>query len=213
MKRAIRQRCGFGCVLCGLPLYEYEHMTDWAHVRVHKEEEITLLCDKHHREKTGGLLPVERVRVADRNPINHQLGSSAPVNLHYSGDWCCLKIGSCWFETDELTCVQARARRCPDSSHISPWVHVSQCCQLLLTLQLFDKFGATLLCIDKNELVYRTDSWDISWVGQVLQIREDPQRIVVELVFCRPALIQIERGHFQLDGYEIAVAPPGRYTY
>src|SRR5207248_2332597 len=32
MKREIRQRCGFGCVLCGRPLYTYEHMEGWARV-------------------------------------------------------------------------------------------------------------------------------------------------------------------------------------
>ncbi|WP_198036130.1 hypothetical protein [Salegentibacter sp. T436] len=57
IQREVRQRCGFGCVICGLPLYEYEHMEEWAKVKRHDAEEITLLCDRHHREKTAGLLP------------------------------------------------------------------------------------------------------------------------------------------------------------
>jgi hypothetical protein len=51
IKRKIRQRCGFGCVICGLPLYEYEHLLGFAKVKRHVEKEITLLCDQHHREK------------------------------------------------------------------------------------------------------------------------------------------------------------------
>ena len=57
IQREVRQRCGFGCVICGMPLYEYEHMKEWAIVREHVADDITLLCDQHHREKTSGLLP------------------------------------------------------------------------------------------------------------------------------------------------------------
>src|SRR5439155_1627187 len=49
IKRQIRQRCGFGCVLCGLPLFEYEHLKGWANVQRHMPEEITLLCDAVNR--------------------------------------------------------------------------------------------------------------------------------------------------------------------
>ncbi|WNG79930.1 hypothetical protein C6A86_016810 [Mycobacterium sp. ITM-2016-00316] len=53
MKREVRQRCGFGCVICGHPIYEYEHMDDYAVVKRHGVANITLLCDGHHRLKTG----------------------------------------------------------------------------------------------------------------------------------------------------------------
>lgn len=65
IQREVRQRCGFGCVICGTPLYEYEHMEEWAEVKRHVAEEITLLCDKHHKEKTNGWLPKEDVRKAN----------------------------------------------------------------------------------------------------------------------------------------------------
>ncbi len=30
IQREVRQRCGFGCVICGLPLYDYDHIIGWA---------------------------------------------------------------------------------------------------------------------------------------------------------------------------------------
>lgn len=84
IQREVRQRCGFGCVICGLPLYEYEHMEEWAIVKRHVADEITLLCDQHHREKTGGLLPVEVVRAANKSPFNLKEGNSKPYNLHFA---------------------------------------------------------------------------------------------------------------------------------
>lgn len=59
-------------MVCGLPLYEYDHLLGWAAVQRHVAEEITLLCDKHHREKTLGLLSNEAVRAANANPLNLQ---------------------------------------------------------------------------------------------------------------------------------------------
>ena len=93
-KRDIRRRCGFGCVFCGIPLYEYDHMLGWANTHTHVSEEITLLCDQHHREKTAGLLPIEVVREADANPFNLRSGSSKPYDLHFSGDSCEAILGS-----------------------------------------------------------------------------------------------------------------------
>jgi hypothetical protein len=42
IKRAVRQRCGFGCVLCGVPIFQYDHMIPFAEVQEHTEENITL---------------------------------------------------------------------------------------------------------------------------------------------------------------------------
>src|SRR5437588_8359349 len=102
IQREVRQRCGFGCVICGLPLYEYEHLEGWANVQRHVASEITLLCDKHHREKTNGLLPLAEVREADRNPHNRRAGVSHAYDLHYAGSSCELVVGSNEFKRDGL---------------------------------------------------------------------------------------------------------------
>jgi hypothetical protein len=56
-------------------------MLGWANVQRHVAAEITLLCDKHHREKTGGLLPLAAVQAADQDPHNLRSGMSAPYSL------------------------------------------------------------------------------------------------------------------------------------
>jgi len=101
MQREVRQRCGFGCVVCGLPLYEYEHMLGWANVKQHVAEDITLLCDQHHREKTGGLLPEKEVAQANADPYNLRQGVSKPYDLHYSGTECEALVGSNRFTTQD----------------------------------------------------------------------------------------------------------------
>jgi len=51
IKREVRQRCGFGCVICGVPIYDYEHMVPHTEVQEHLANNVTLLCPTHHREK------------------------------------------------------------------------------------------------------------------------------------------------------------------
>lgn len=79
-------------MICGMPLYEYEHMEEWAQVQRHVADEITLLCDQHHREKTGGLLPKQVVREANNNPYNLREGVSKPYALY----WCLKRNIKSW---------------------------------------------------------------------------------------------------------------------
>jgi hypothetical protein len=93
MKREVRQRCGFGCVKCGIPIYQYEHIIEYCKVREHRAENITLLCPTHHTEKTNGLLPVEQLRKHDASPRNLQAGASTAHSLHYSAPEATVAIG------------------------------------------------------------------------------------------------------------------------
>jgi len=47
-KRIVRQRCGFGCVICGLPIYQYDHMYGYTVETADDPTVITLLCARHH---------------------------------------------------------------------------------------------------------------------------------------------------------------------
>ena len=45
IKREVRQRCGFGCVICGFGFYDYEHFDpDFADAKFHDPNGMTLLC-------------------------------------------------------------------------------------------------------------------------------------------------------------------------
>jgi hypothetical protein len=94
IKRKVRQRCGFGCVICGLPLYEYDHLVPWSEVETHEADNLVLLCDRHHREKTSGLLHLAKVVEANEVPANLATGLSSPFDLHYGGHYCEALIGS-----------------------------------------------------------------------------------------------------------------------
>lgn len=96
IKRAIRQRCGFGCVFCGSPAFQYDHIEGYA-VTGHDPQAMTLLCLFHHDEKTLKRLPVSAVRKANKSPFNRtaDLGSMHP--LYFDGPTLDVELGSFTF--------------------------------------------------------------------------------------------------------------------
>lgn len=159
LKHAVRQRCGFGCVVCGLPLYHYEHMVEYHIVEVHELDNLTLLCDRHHREKTSGLLPAQRVREANGNPYNLRSGQSTPHVLHYSGSGCEARIGGLSHEWPVLPDGQPTVALLVEDVPIVAFMRQDE--QLLLTVQLFGEQNEHVVQVIDNELVYSIEPWDI----------------------------------------------------
>ena len=206
MKREIRRRCGFGCVVCGLPLYEYEHLLGWANVQRHLAEEITLLCDRHHREKTGGLLPIDQVKAADSNPFNLQSGVSAVYDLHFSGTRCELNIGSNRAIADPLPDLAIMFALVIDGASLAHFRREDE--HILLSLHLFDELNRLVLRVEDNELVYRVATWDIELVGKTLRLREAPRQLFAEIAIDPAAsTVTISRGRFLLNGVELLLTP------
>lgn len=192
IKREVRQRCGFGCVKCGLPLYEYEHMEEWAVVKRHIASEITLLCDQHHREKTAGLLPKEEVRRCNENPINLQNDKSAKYNLYFSGTNSEIWVGSNSLVSEYLSDDSELNAIIVDGLPLIQMKVVDQ--HLLLNLTFFDEENNVTAQIVENELIYSTSPWDIELIGTTLTIREQRGKILLRIEFNPPNKIVISSG-------------------
>ncbi len=205
MQRAIRQRCGFGCVVCGMPLYEYDHLLGWAEVERHEPEEITLLCDTHHREKTSGLLPQEDVLEANANPYNLREGVSKPYDLHYAGDECEIVIGSNRFTTRDQGYGTAIIPVAIDGAPMVGFILADG--HLLLNLLIFDENNDLVLQIKNNQLFYSVEPWDIEFIGRNLIVREAKRKFLVDITFTPPNRVQIDRGLFLRNGVELLIRP------
>jgi trigger factor len=164
--RQVRQRCGFGCVICGLPLYDYDHISGWANVKRHDVKEITLLCNKHHAEKTKGLLTIEQVAEANRDPINIRQGVSAPYGFHFAGREATIRLGGneFYFDVPSANEPSYMVGVSVDDNDLLAFTFVRG--QLFLHANIFNELNQCVLRIINNELVYATDTWDIKFKGQ-----------------------------------------------
>jgi trigger factor len=177
----------------------------WANVKRHVASEITLLCDDHHREKTAGFLPNQRVIEANQRPFNAINGVTAPYTLHYSGREFSLVIGSYVFEgTDRGSGAAGQAIRIDGESLFGVRLEDGH---FLLNLSVYDSDDNLVLRIVDNELVLNVCSWDIEVVGARITIRQGRGNILFDIVFRPPSSVAVLRGRFLYHGVELFVAP------
>lgn len=178
--------------------------TSWANVQRHVADEITLLCDQHHREKTGGLLPIEQVVAANEDPHNHKTGVSKPYDLHYAGSECEVVIGSNRFSAG----LEEGGLVIPiliDSTALFGVVLLDG--DFLLNIAFFDEYNEPILAIVNNQLVHSVEPWDIRLVGTNLVVRAAHGLISLDMTFEPPTRLVIERGRLLLNGAEVIVRP------
>lgn len=203
IKREVRRRCGFGCVICGVPLIEYDHMFEWAVVRRHVASEITLLCPQHHAEKSRGLLPKQDVIKANENPFNLQKGVSTNHFLHYSGKHVEIALANNVFKYRNLLENNFISALEVDGMAVLGFRVEDE--KLLMQFMAFDEFNIPVLQIVDNELRYATNQWDVEYVGQKLTIREGHGRTLIQLVFEIPNTIRITKGRILRNGIELLI--------
>ena len=205
LMREVRQRCGFGCVICGRPIYEYDHLLGWANVQRHVASEITLLCDNHHREKTGGFIPNQKVIEADQKPFNKINGVTAPHTLHYTGSEFSLIMGTYTFKgSTRNSSATFQAIRVDGEPLFGVRAEDGH---FLLDLSVYNTSQDLVLLIVDNELILNSGSWDIEIVGSRITIREGLRNILFDIVFRPPSTVVIMRGRFLYNGVELLVAP------
>jgi trigger factor len=181
-------------------------MEGWAVVKRHVAEEITLLCDRHHRERTSGLLPIEVVREANKNPFNLCTGLSARYALHYSSVTVSAELGSNLFEAALVEGVRTLTAIVIDKEPLLEFRLEDG--HVLLSLKIHGPFGNPILTIVDNELCYVVGSaWDFELTGRRLVIREAARRVFLDIEFAVPDRLIVRRAYFMKNGVQIDVEP------
>lgn len=207
IKREVRQRCGFGCVICGNPIYDYEHMEEWAIVRRHIANEITLLCPFHHREKTAGRMPIAMVRKANDSPHNLKKGISGKHELYFYGSSAKVKMSSCEFLVEDrgkggfmipllIDNIPVITVRLKDN-------------EVFLNFVLFDRKGAPVLIIKDNILSFSIGVWDITFEGRILTLREKLYKISLEIEFQTPDVFFIRKASLYYNSNTLTINNKG----
>lgn len=206
IKRRVRQRCGFGCVLCGNPIIDYDHMHGFDPAKGHIEKELTLLCPEHHRDKTHGRLDLDTVLAANSSPYNIQNNASGKKRLEFRGNPCTI-----WLGNNAVTASLGEGRSViaigVDSIPLLAFRRVDD--QLMSLFQIFNVYNEPVLRIIDNELRYYALPWDIRLQGNQLSIREGSGKYLVDLEFKMPNAIFVRRARMLCNGVEVVVTPSG----
>ena len=202
-KQYVRQKCGFGCVVCGLPVFQYDHVHDYADVQEHDPDNLVLLCATHHNEKTVGRLSREAVQKAAIAPINKTRLWTGSHPLHMVGTRGQFEIGTNIFEFDfGQTGENFEAIRILGQT-IFGMHHENG--HLLLDVVLSDRRGETILKVERGELIISTSVWDYKFEGRNLHIRSGERQIELHLELVKEG-VRVTRGF--VVGWQFGLARP-----
>jgi hypothetical protein len=202
-KLAVRQRCGFGCIVCGAPVFEYDHIEEFSKVGVHDSANLTLLCRNHHGDKTSRRLSREFILSANSNPFNLNEKMTSPWRQFFAGSSVRFIVGSDQYlfdfsgaETDFFSAIQIGSK-----SMLGFRFDGSG---LLLNAVLPNRSGKKILIIEDGEIRASTEVFDYKVEGPVFTIRSAKSSVELKLQVQDQGL-SILKGYLVRKGISIAI--------
>lgn len=185
--RAVRQRCGFGCVVCGCAIYQYEHFDPpFNEATTHTAEGIILLCGGCHDRKTRGLLSRDTVAKAARSPKALERGFSfGPFDV--GADPPVVALGA--VATTRVPVILRAFGT--DLLQVSPPEEPKG--PFRLGAFLTGRTGQPLAQIVENEWRTPVANWDVEVIGRRISVRLGPGDLGLVLRCEPPRTLVVER--------------------
>jgi trigger factor len=204
IKRSVRQRCFFGCVVCGLPVFQYDHIEPFATVQEHTAENIVLLCPTHHQDKTSKRLSADAVRACAAQPANKGKVTTTGHGFLMIANESRIVIGGNTFSFrfgDLDGAFVALAIRGETIISIE-----REDGRLLLNISLTDEEGQCLVRIVQGEIVVSTGVWDFNLEGSELKIWSRERELGVRLQLLDNG-VEIDRGTIVRPQVAVKIQP------
>lgn len=192
IKREIRRRSKFGCVLCRSGIYEYEHIDpEFADAREHDPDKICCLCPSCHALVTRGQRSKAMVAKAYRDiqdtPPEKVPPPTGPLDFHTGTAE--LLIGGLQYSPAVTTVLRYHGR---NLMWVAPSYKDGEPGRI--TAVFADDAGREVFAIDQNEWVGSGDALDIEVRGARLVVRQKPtNRVCLALRLDPPGRIVIEQ--------------------
>lgn len=180
IKRLVRKKCYFGCVICGNPIIEYEHIEEYHKVKKHEVSNLTLLCPTHHAMVTKKIISKKQVKEYTNNPYNKKYSFSPKMDIFISNtDEIKLSIGNNTFRRDnfnngsEFICIEILKRKVISFSKKNGRLYLNIC--------ILDSKGYPIFIIYNNEMMFSLFNWDVTIILNRIKIIDQSNRTIVEI--------------------------------
>ncbi len=210
VKREVRQRCGFGCVVCGSPFIQYHHAdVAFADARFHDPAKITILCATCHDRATRGTYSDEKIREHMQRPycLEHgpaftdvDYGATAP-RVRFAGS----EFEECAIPVRVADYAIVMMERPPEAE-----------APVLISAFFSNTRGEVSLVIQRNNVLLRPTNWDITTEGTRIRIWDAARQPSLVLILIPRQHIEVERIEskflgwaFSGDASELRFTPPG----
>ena len=203
IRREIRQRSRFGCVVCRCGFYQYEHFDPvFAEAKQHEADGICCLCGGCHDSVTRGRLSkatvasaYKNLQTADPQQVGRPIG---PLDFHDGNAE--LAIGGLLYSPVVRTVLRYHGQNVisvlPSTIAGEPGG---------ISALFTDDAGQEVLRLEDNEWVGSLESWDIEAVGPRLTVRRARGHICLQLRLDPPGRIVVEHLDMRIgDGHVLA---------
>lgn len=176
VKEFVRKRDRFGCVICGDPVIEFDHVDPpFAEAQSHDKDAIASLCSNCHSRKDKGFISIDNIKKAMSNPANYNrnyinyrvLRGAHLYPRIILGRNEFVEVGSVIDLFGLFKIGFSKNRNFSDRFHID--------------MRVVDFDLRDILRIDKDEIVFKSDITDFVIKGNSISISDD--RIIFELLF------------------------------
>lgn len=197
VKRKVRQRCGFGCVVCGSAIYDYEHFNpEFNEAKEHNPDGIALLCPTDHARKRKQLLSNEKYLKSISNPKALQ-NKKAYAEWEVSNFAPTIVIGQKIFTGGtSILIVDAELLlgfKEPEEIGTPP----------RLNFRFFDRKQKEVFSIIDNEISVFSESFDIETTGNIWTVRSKLYSVDLKIELNPPNSILIKQLHFYHKKWEL----------
>lgn len=186
VKREIRRRSKFGCVICRCAFYQYEHIDPEFHkAQEHDPKHICLLCGHCHDKVTRGLLSKDTVR-RRYEEIQEKKDVRRPFDqFDLEHDNITVTLGSCIFKNAKSLIILndevILAIEPPEDQSAFP----------VLSGYFSDSNGTEIMRIERNEWIGSSIAWDMEIRGNEIFIRSAPEMTALHLRISPPNAIEV----------------------
>lgn len=184
--RIVRQKCGFGCIFCGLWIYQYEHiLPEFKDAKSHDPGKICLVCSNHHQKITQKRISKQQVVEQYKHPFALQRG--------YANDYLELDkkfglvLGRIFFPEPKNNLLVADG---------IPLVSITQATHtepMKLSAKFFDSNQKLVMEIVDNEQKGYGNVWDIEQKGTKTIVRRKSGDIVLQINIVSSNILKIEK--------------------
>ncbi len=197
VRREVRQRCGYGCVLCGVGIIDYHHVDPpFAEAKSHDPAGIAILCVQHHGEVTRGFIANETVKRAMADPAGRRAGYANAFfdigRTHPKLVLAGMTIEECFVP---LIVDDARLFRIEQAEPGGGPFRLSG--------DFYGSESARTLSIVENEWRSATANWDVEVAGGAITIRRTPRHVVLRLRALPPDGLAVEHLDMAYRGYRM----------
>lgn len=197
IKYQLRKEAGFGCVICGNAIFQYEHIEpEWNNAKEHNPTSMTILCGSCHDKVTRGFLSKESVFRSKQAPKCKETAKSQ-LELDLNEEHMIVELGGIQF-IDTPTILNfdneilLRIER-PEEKNSPPQI----------SAKFYDRNGEITAKIENNCWNGRHNTFDIKTEGSKITIRSAVGDIDLIINIQHPNKIVIEKINMKYLRYKI----------